>query len=359
MFTERKHHLLLVLDNLFTAQQEWIEADTPYITEDFETAVENAISVFNIGDIPSDMRVATERMDELGRQWEDYKLQAETKSDPMFLPNDAFWKILDQLRGLRENARPKPKLAIESIDELTKQGVSDRQICVIYGWTDRNDQAELWRLQEERKAPGKHTGEGFVHPLERRRIEEEKRQKEIVEQIRQKRIRKTQRKTTPPPESLEQLVSGGVSTKQIANILGCSVEEVHAKCKAAGLELPMDNYDPTPTSGINEKQVRKMPPGTGRAIKQEPSVDETEDETGDEPDDYIADDEIDDIAVSESFVEPAEAKTIEQEVIGLHGQGFDDTAICNAVGCGKRQVWKILKDYKKELEEKPATAAAE
>lgn len=357
MFTERKHHMLLVLDNLFTAQKEWVETDTPYITEDFETAVENAISVFETGDIPADMRPATERMDELDRQWEDYKSEAETKNDPLFTPNDAFWKIIDQLRRLREDARPKPKVAIESVEELTKQGVSDRQICVIYGWTDSQGRPELWRLQEERKEPGKHTGEGFVHPLERKRIEDEKHQQEIVEQIRQKRIRKTQRKTTPPPESLGQLVSEGISAKQIATILGCSIDEVYEKCKAAGLELPTENYDPTPTSGINEKQVRKMPPGTGRTAKPKPSADEVE------QDESVANtligDDIDDIAVSESFVEPAEAETIEQQVIDLHGQGFDDTAICNAVGCGKRQVWKILKDHKKELEEKPAAAAAE
>ncbi|WP_321377067.1 hypothetical protein [Trichococcus shcherbakoviae] len=362
---DRRGQLLLVLDAMFSTHRDWVESDTPYMTEVLEIAVENVIEIFSTGDVPSDCRELTKLVDELERQWSVYRDDASIKNDPTFLPNNDFWKVVDRLRRSREVARPKPQHVLESIEELTSQKVSDRQICIIYGWIDGKGQPELRRLQEERKNPGTHTGKDFVHPLERKRIEEEERRRQIVENVRQAQQRKLQRKKVEPKESLEQLVADNVSVKQIAVILGCSTDEVSRRIAAAGLSMPADNYDPNPTGGINESQVRKAA-GIGRSALPSISSEEVvEDAVGGDEGEVIQDDEFNDDGFNMDGMDdvqtdhngavdsPAFAASnadIAQQAIDLRDQGIEDIKICHALGIEKRELWKIYKNHKKQAE---------
>jgi len=91
------------------------------------------------------------------------------------------------------NRYPQSPVILETIEQLDKQKVSDRQICLIYGWVEPDGTTpQFSKLREERAKPGKHTGpdSGFVPPVEKARQKEFKRQNAIIERIRQKQALK-------------------------------------------------------------------------------------------------------------------------------------------------------------------------
>lgn len=131
---------------------------------------------------------------------------------------------------------------LESIQELLEQNVSHRQICRIYGFTLSNGIEDLDRLAEEIAEPGRHTGNGWMAPsmaARRQKVDEALSQ---AEQRKRHRQRLAADQTSATPAELAQLVGEGVSAKQIARMMGVSVNEVIQLCDEQGIPHPDLDY---------------------------------------------------------------------------------------------------------------------
>lgn len=62
---------------------------------------------------------------------------------------------LSGVRDYGESLKP-PEVAKPDVQALTRQGVSDEQICWILGWKDQFGNPDLKKLKEERRSPGIH-----------------------------------------------------------------------------------------------------------------------------------------------------------------------------------------------------------
>ena len=240
---ERATHLLAVVDNVLTKRREWIESDSPYVTEDVETAVDELVEVFSGGMVPGNCRAIEEQVGQLGRFWRVWKDEVAATGLTTILPSNDFWKAIERVAELREAAKPRPKRRLETIQDLAVvQKVPAYQICDIYGWMDENGQPESWKIAEELATPGKHTGpeSGWVDPGEKKRLEAEQKRAAIVARLAAKQAAKIERANRKAPESLEDLVGQGVPIYQIADILKTTEAAVLAECDRLGIGRPAE-----------------------------------------------------------------------------------------------------------------------
>lgn len=141
------------------------------------------------------------------------------------------WQRIAQVKPARI-VQPDP---IRSLIEV--HGVSDRQIAIMYGFSD------VRMVREEYDKPGTHYDpKTWVPPTHRRRMEK------IAESwaARGKRSRSGHSKpkeAKPAPESLDSLIEQRVPSKQIAQMKGITAEEV--KARADFLGLPIDGVAPS------------------------------------------------------------------------------------------------------------------
>ncbi|MCP4535797.1 MAG: hypothetical protein GY832_01460 [Chloroflexi bacterium] len=265
--SERRKHLFDVADAVALVHAEWSESDIPYITDPFQAAVDDMVEVFSTGDTPADCRVLNKEVETLTDSWNAWKKAAEVSGDTAAMPSQDFWFAMERVAAARQDAVPRQSVRLETIKELEKQGVNDNQICAIYEWFLSDGSADLDKLREEKAKPGTHTGEGFVSPQERRRLKRQADQDAAVARARETREKKLEKMEAVAPESLEQLVTEGVSAEQIADMKNCTVEQVFADCDEAGIQRPMENYpSPQTERGTHGPEINEA---TERAIDAE------------------------------------------------------------------------------------------
>jgi len=132
-----------------------------------------------------------------------------------------------------------PRRLPEPIRDLMEAGVSDQQVCKIYGFLHPDGSGDLAKLAEEKAKPGTHYDpETWVPPhLERRRQE--------INDLWANRSFSghTPVEAEPPkprpaaPESVDELIAQGVGAEQIARMKGMTVEEVEGYAAKLGLPL--------------------------------------------------------------------------------------------------------------------------
>lgn len=348
---ERREHLLLVVDNVIDVHTIWVESDTPHLTEELETAVDELVEVFEDGTIPGDCRDLTHRVAELSEHWHAWKAKVAASGGIATVPGDAFWAALEHVEDARRKAEPKPPIVLESIKELTDQKVPDRQICLIYGWIDGAGHPLLHKLHEERAKPGTHTGEGFLPPAEKSRRQKEARKQAVIDRIREKRRTKVESITTPAPEPIEDLVAQGVSAEQISRLKHMTIAQVMAACDELGVERPEESYgslesyrapyekdllDEAITTleagqkAVAERKSAESSPPSGPEAESLPSLDEAVEAT-------------------------SGAMTLEQEIIFYHQQEMAPADIAVAVSTEEekitpQKVGKVIARFKREPE---------
>lgn len=357
----RQEFLTEVAQQFLHVRTAWIDGDTPYLTEEFEASCDDLIASFAEGEIPAELRKA-ERVvgGELAACWSDWKRRAANAEDNTLLPTQDFWRAVERLEAALEAAYEKPVQAIETIEELRAQKVSDQQICQIYGWLDRRGAPEIWRLREELAEPGKHT-QNWVNPHERARQEREAREAETIERIRQRQRSKLKALTEPCQETIQQLVEQGLCVAQIVTMRKCTVAEVFEECDRLGIDHPPMRYQDVRTArapaepGVPEATERAMAAqsrggrarreGTGNRAQGTEDVEDEDTELlaeeidGSEEFDglsELADDEGDLPAEAEEA--PGGAMTLEQEIVAYHHQQMTAGEIAKAVSQEGREV---------------------
>lgn len=333
---ERRDHLLLVTDHLLTVQREWVQSDTPYITEAVETAVDDAIDLWAHGPLPGDCRVLAGYFDRLAERWSEWRAIAAINPDANPVPKQSFWKVLEMIAEEREAKQPQGRKTLESVATLTAQKVPDRQICKIYGWLDAKGNAELWKLEEERLKPGTHVNADYVAPHERARLAAEEARRTSIERIREQQERKVKNLTEPAPESLEDLVRQGLTSKQIARMRKTTVKQVEADCRAAGLDVPPEKYD-----------LQAAVPLDRAPTEAEERIDAARQARRDASEGDANDGDPDD--------SPGGAMTLEQEIVWHHSQGMAPADIAKNVSGGDQKITVAkVRAVLKRFEEDPA-----
>jgi hypothetical protein len=172
--SERRSHLLLVIDEMFRRHEAWLLPDGPNeIPEPLTMAVEDAIAVYRQGAIPADLRKLADAVQAMATGWKAFEAEVARSGNPEQVPGGAFWALFEAVRDARKAATPQHPKRLEKLTKLEEQKVPDHQICRMYDWMDPDGRPQLWKLEEEREEPGKWT-KNLVSPAEKRRLELEK-----------------------------------------------------------------------------------------------------------------------------------------------------------------------------------------
>jgi hypothetical protein len=271
---DRRDELLIPIDALLAVHQEWQTSDNPELSRELMGAIEDALAVWSGGDMPGDLLDMYSRMQGLAEAWTETVMRAD---DPDHIRMDqakTFWTALDGIRQLRQKSAERDirdYRPLESVAVLTKQNVSDEQICRIYRaewqegaktgpglWDWRRNRPMLEELEKERANPGSVIPTDFVPWHVARKAREAKHRQAAAERAKQARLDRIAKMHQPCPETLKELINQGVDIEQIARMKKTTPSEIRKQCVAEGLPMPKEpealrsDYDPKP----NEAQER-------------------------------------------------------------------------------------------------------
>ncbi len=341
---ERRDHLLLATDAMLAAWNDWsVDNDAKGITTTFVDAVCDCLLLWSEGGIPGDLRALAHDIEIMREHWNAWVRSHEVNPVKNQLPGDAFWRAMKTVDDARRIAAAPKDFTLPPIADLEKEGVSARQICQMYGFTDDHTstgQPVLKMLYEEKALPGMHTGGDWLPPHARRQRDIAVQQKAALERLAVDRQRKIDFLTKPCKETIEELIEQGVSGKQIVRMRKIGREELAGYCATHGLVMPA--WEPTPpnlTSGVVDvEDVGTVPTGQVGRPTIEPTV----------PPVPIVD--------GPPVIDMAEGPlTLEQEIVEYHNAGFDTRQIAEAVSRPDAEVsWqkvsKVLKRYQEDPE---------
>ena len=285
---DRREELLSPIDALLAVHDEWQKTDNPELSRDLTQSIEDAILVFSGGDMPGDLLPLYTRMKAIDETWTEVIMRADDPDHILSHQAGSFWKALDSVRQLRQQAESEETEEIrplESVAVLTKQGVGDEQICRIYKaawpegaksgpglWDWRKNRPNLAALEQERQKPGSIIGADFVPwfaAQKKQQAEDRRKASDRAAAIRQERIAKMHK---PCPEPLSQLIEEGVDIDQIARMKKTTKQAIRDQCVKEKLPMPKEpesitsEFDPKP----NEAQRR-----IEQANRQQPAKAET------------------------------------------------------------------------------------
>ena len=241
MSDDRREHLLLVVDHLLATWNAWnADSDMRFLNKTFEDAIEDCLAVWAVDSIPGDLRTLHARVEELAPQWQAWNEKNERSGGRYPMPDQGFWRSLENIEAAREAAIRPVRRRLESIAQLDAEKVSPAQICKIYGFVTDQGTPEYWKLDEERAHPGKHTGEGtgWMPPASRRDMERDTQRLAALERVKSQRETKMRLLTRVAKETIEELIATGVSGKQICKMKKLLQVDLETYCQEHNLELP-------------------------------------------------------------------------------------------------------------------------
>jgi len=287
---QRAKILKQVVDELIASWNEWLESEDRGIPaeSDLWKLVEDTLDLFATGMIPGECRRLQDLVDALTDPWLTYvdRVERFDIEDP---PDKAFGIAMRDLEQYRTASRQPPPGPLPSIrDLLYRQKVSEKQVCEMYGepfyYCELDSGGNLLsseyhreRLQEELQHPGRHTGPGtgWMHPEARRRLKLAKKSTDAESRLMQRLISK-QRKVAP--ESIEELIRGGVTMRQLCEMKGVTPDQVKAYCQHNGLAVPAANYEPIEHAHapqepeLDEDQQRRLDSQFGNQVENYPTM---------------------------------------------------------------------------------------
>lgn len=266
MSNDRTQQILTAVDYLIHTHDDWESDDTaPMVpTEALADALEDCFLIVNRGDIPQQCREIHTALGRLEFEWEEYK--AGRKMQRNGRPQESLWAAYRELLEARRGAiEPVPR-TIESVRNLRKQGVSDLQIAKMYGTSRPGEFDRVWtgpffdsrgrvnhRLIDQQEAfeNGDKTAdriipEGWIHPDEQSRVEEER--KEMEKKLSRMTESQRHRDDTPTPKdpsTIEEHLLEGAYAAQVAKAHGVSIEEVMQVANQLGIK-PNEPNSPKP-----------------------------------------------------------------------------------------------------------------
>lgn len=275
--SERKQQLLAAIEAMTRVRDEWLDDDGKAVDETLE-AVADVIELFRLGDMPGSLRDLERHVASLERLYRSYMERFEEGvTDP---PESAFWKAVDTVQSAAKSTRKMPRKPLEKFAELDAQKVPDRQIALIYGFLDDDGQPNMQMVVEERRDPGRHTGQGsgWLDPRERADAALATQHDAANDRVQDRISARLAKVAAEAPESWESLFTQGISARQMALMKRCEVADVMAKADELGLpHPPLDYADPRTSRAPHEPPIhaaaaKALDAGAGnRVIKPEKS----------------------------------------------------------------------------------------
>ncbi len=228
--SERTKQILFAVDTMLTTHDTWENDPTSPAqpTEALELAIENAISVGENGDIPSECRDLCLALSKLGFEWDEYRSGRRQTAD--FRPLPHFWGAFRSVMNARELAEPVAMKRPEPVKNLRQQGVTYNQIAFhIWGYKNEGPfitpakQPDIAKIEDEVANPGKHTAD-WIHPEQV--IRQRDRQRELSRRLSQVSHRETKDERTPEKATILQMLGENQYPDVIAKVKGVTVEEV-------------------------------------------------------------------------------------------------------------------------------------
>jgi len=265
----RKQELLRAIEHLASVHHDWITSDATVISAELQQAIDATLAEFADGDIPKDCRKLFREADALATEWNTWLDVAVANGDPTAVPSikSPVWAAMERLYDARKDAETRDPPPIETIQQLEKQGLNDKQICRIYGWWLAPKVEDIGKLQEERLKPGTHTGKDFVHPLLRRQQDDEQKRAVARAEFRKAQEEKLAKLEHVAPESVVDLVNQKLSAKQIGKMYGQSTNWVFRECERLGITPPPMDYDDPRT--VRAPSEPALPESIARAMDAE------------------------------------------------------------------------------------------
>lgn len=146
-------------EQLRTAAKEFLEAHhswandqrRPSPDEIYWDAVEDLIGVFGEGDISGDCRKLAAAVSKLADELEVFD---DREDEANVYPHAEFWTAREAVEKALKGETPIELKPLESIPSLRAQGVSDRQIALMYGFKDGDGNLLIALVQKEIESPG-------------------------------------------------------------------------------------------------------------------------------------------------------------------------------------------------------------
>ncbi len=117
MATERQQHLTLVVDHARRVHEEWVQGETPYVTEALEEALDELTAVITTGDIPGPCREMVQRGEELTEHWAAWKVAASNDPTGHAMPGESFWSAWARLLASTATASRPRRRKIETMEQ--------------------------------------------------------------------------------------------------------------------------------------------------------------------------------------------------------------------------------------------------
>lgn len=239
----RKSVIINAISQLKRTHDEWEgDSEAPRVpTAALEAAIETAVDVCAVGDIPGDCRQLVNSMGLVAREWNRFKDGAMTTD---FRPLPAFWGELGAVFSLLRGVQAAPRRTREPVHVLLDQGVSEYQIThPMHGWL--NLETERWegplldeygntdftKLYQERDKPGSVIPADWIHPAEAARIAEEEKQS------RGHFLSASQPVHDEDPATVEEMLRQGAYPEQVARAKNVSVDEVRSIARKNGIVI--------------------------------------------------------------------------------------------------------------------------
>ena len=251
---ERAEILENAVDYLEQAREDWNQEDPEGLapTDKFWILIEDILTMFSDGMIPSSCRKLAELVMEMVKPWQDFAEKLDLTGAEAGVPGADFWRAFESVNSHRAAVTIGKANSLEPIDTLITQGVSERQICEMYGFCTRVEKANgtitvtphLEILREEMATPGKHTGQGtgWMSPMEAKHQDELAQArlagKRVITELQANRNRRNS------PETVLELAKQDVSLRQMSQMKGISVEEIRKQLEDSGLRVPPLDYEP-------------------------------------------------------------------------------------------------------------------
>lgn len=361
----RKEEILAAVDTLIQTHDEWVNdlqgPDVP--TERLEFAIEEAVSVCDIGDTPEACRELATCVARLGVEWEAYK---NGHMRPNHQPVDSLWGAFAAMMEARKGASPFVPKRPEPVSELVRQNVSHRQIALhIYGdgktgpFVDKSGQPDIRLIQQEAEKPGSVVPADWVHPRE---VELLRKHQETFSR-RLTAVKNLERNDEcVDPATIEELLREGAYPNQVARAKRVPLEDVIAvmhKLAAEGVAVNGTIPNLAAMRAPSERQITAAQDAALQPRNSPLTAGTVEiDDEGDEDEEIASEAVGASSASSESSESTSDPAAIEQLVIELHqqhpemGAGEISQAIKAELGetVGVRKVSAILRKSKAEAE---------
>jgi len=150
--SRRSEQLRTAAEDFLKVHRAWAgDQRRPSPDETYWDAVEELIEIFNAGDLPDECRRLASAVSSLAEELEVFD---DREDEANVYPHAEFWSAREAIERALRGETPIELKPLESIPMLRAQGVSDRQIALMYGFKDESGNLLIGLVQKEIESPG-------------------------------------------------------------------------------------------------------------------------------------------------------------------------------------------------------------